>query len=379
MSAPARSDATAVGLRYVSPDGPGISRRRSGRGFRYLTPGGAPVRDPAVLARIRKIVIPPAWTDVWISPDPDGHIQATGRDARGRRQYRYHPRFRARRDRDKFARLVRFGTALPRIRRAVRRDLRRHGLPREKVLAAVIRLLEMSSFRVGNPEYARLNRSFGLSTLRRRHATVSGGTIRFRFRGKGGRLEERALVDRGLAAVVRRCQDLPGQSLFQYLDEDDEERAVTSDEINAYLREAAGTDEFSAKDFRTWVGTVLAHRALRESEDGAATSSVDPVREAIRRTAAALNDTVAVTRASYVHPAVLEVPAGPAGSEASRSARPRSAGPASRTSDERQISRRDELAVLATLRAARPTQARTARRPQVARAGGVARPRAHRT
>jgi DNA topoisomerase IB len=247
----------------------------------------------------------------------------------------------------------------------------------------------MSSFRVGNPQYARLNRSFGLSTLRTRHATVSGGTIRFRFRGKGGRLEERALVDRGLAAVVRRCQDLPGQSLFQYLDDEDEERAVTSDEINAYLREAAGTDEFSAKDFRTWVATVLAHRALREHGAEAATSSADPVREAIRRTAAALNDTVAVTRASYVHPAVLEVPPAPSGDAGTRSAPSRSAPPrgadqrtagtASRARDERPIDRRDELAVLATLRAARPKQARTARRPQVARAGGVARPRAQRT
>jgi DNA topoisomerase-1 len=388
VSAPARKDAAAAGLHYVSPDGPGISRRRSGKGFRYLSPAGTAVRDAETLARIRGIVIPPAWTDVWISTDPDGHIQATGRDVRGRRQYRYHPRFRARRDRDKFARLVRFGAALPRIRRSVQRDLRRHGLPREKVLAAVIRLLEMSSFRVGNSEYARLNKSFGLSTLRRRHATVTGGTIRFRFRGKGGRLEERALVDRGLAAVVRRCQDLPGQALFQYLDDDGEERAVSSEEVNAYLRAAAGTDEFSAKDFRTWVATVVAHRALREAAERSAGSAVDPVREAIRHTAAALNDTIAVTRSSYVHPAVLDLPPAESAAPTSRAAGERAVSPpgASATSEargaptrvQRPIDRRDELAVLATLRAAGSKSARTARRPQVARAGGVGRTRARR-
>lgn len=348
MSGPARSDAVAAGLRYVSPDSPGITRRRSGRGFRYVASSGAPVRDPATLARIRAIVIPPAWVEVWICPDPVGHIQAIGRDARGRRQYRYHARFRARRDRDKFARLVAFGMALPRIRRAVRTDLARRGLPREKVLAAVVRLLETTNLRIGNAQYARLNRSFGVSTLRRRHATVSGASIQFRFRGKGGRLEERMLVDRGLAAVVRRCQDLPGQRLFQYLDDDGEERVVTSEDVNDYLRDAAGTDQFSAKDFRTWVATVLAHRALREAA-AEASAGVDPVREAIRVTAAALNDTVAVTRGSYVHPAVLEPP------PEQEQARRRRAKPL-----ERPIARRDELAALATLRESRP--GRTARR-----------------
>ncbi len=355
MSRPARSDASAAGLRYVSPGSPGITRRRAGRGFRYETASGAAIRDAAALKRIRAIVIPPAWTDVWICANPDGHIQATGRDARGRLQYRYHARFRARRDRDKFSRLVRFGIALPRIRRVVRRDLARRGLPREKVLAAVVRLLETTSFRIGNEQYARLNRSFGISTLRRRHAQVSGGSVRFRFRGKGGRLEERTLVDRGLAAVIRRCQDLPGQTLFQYLDDDDaDERAVTSEDVNEYLRAAAGADEFSAKDFRTWVASVLAHRALR----------VESIREAIRQTAEQLNDTVAVTRNSYVHPAVLAKAASmaPAVRRASRPGAWR-----------RPIERRDELALLATLRRSAGGHARTATRAQVQGGEGAAR------
>ena len=359
VSRPARSDASAAGLRYVSPDSPGITRRRAGRGFRYETASGAAIRDAAVLERIRAIVIPPAWTDVWICANPDGHVQATGRDARGRLQYRYHPRFRARRDRDKFSRLVRFGAALPRIRRVLRRDLARRGLPREKVLAAVVRMLETSSFRIGNPEYARLNRSFGISTLRRRHAQVSGGSVRFRFRGKGGRLEERTLVDRGLAAVIRRCQDLPGQALFQYLDDDGEERAVTSEDVNEYLRDAAGSDEFSAKDFRTWVASVLAHRALR----------VEPIREALRQTAEQLNDTVAVTRNSYVHPAVLAE-----GASMTRAVR-RAARPGAR---HRPIERRDELALLATLRGSARGRARTATRAQVQGGDGAVRKRADR-
>jgi DNA topoisomerase-1 len=375
VSRPARSDATAVGLRYVSPDSPGIARRRAGRGFRYLAPTGKPIRDAATLARIRRIVIPPAWTEVWISPDPTGHIQATGRDARGRRQYRYHPHFRARRDRDKFSRLVRFGKALPRIRRAVRHDLARRGLPREKVLAAVVRLLETTSFRVGNAEYARLNRSFGLSTLRSRHARVSGGSVRFRFRGKGGRLEERTLVDRGLAAVVRRCQDLPGQALFQYLD-DDEERAVTSEDVNDYLREVAGTDEFTAKDFRTWVATVLAHRALHEAGLTPNAPRAHRIRDAIRQTAVQLNDTVAITRSSYVHPAVLAAFQAEDSSMVRRATRARDA--------DRPIKRRDELALLTTLRHRPPPESpagagnasgrpKTARRSQVACAGVAAR------
>jgi DNA topoisomerase-1 len=349
----ARKDARASGLRYVRADDPGIARRKAGKGFAYRHPSGRAVKDAATLDRIRRLAIPPAWTEVWICTDPDGHLQATGRDARARRQYRYHPRFRARRDRGKFARLVRFGDALPKIRRRVRADLARPGLQREKVLAAVVALLETTRFRVGNEEYARLNRSFGISTLRTRHAKVTGSTIRFRFRGKGGRTEERALVDRRLAAVVRRCQDLPGQELFQYPDEAGEPRPISSEDVNDYIREAAGSDELSAKDFRTWTATVLAHRALREALDGgvlddAATGGLPKriVAQALERVAEAIGDTVAVTRTSYVHPAVLETPADAAVAAA---ARPAAGGPARRTSTVT-VSRRDELAVLALLR-----------------------------
>jgi DNA topoisomerase I len=382
-AAPARRDAAAIGLRYVTPDQPGISRRPAGDGFEYVDPDGKPVRSEESLARIRSIAIPPAWTDVWISPYENGHIQATGRDARGRLQYRYHPAFRARRDTGKFARLIRFGERLPRIRRRVERDLARRGLPREKVLAAVVNLLETTRFRVGNVEYARLNQSFGISTLRTRHASVAGATIRFRFRGKGGRTEDRQLVDRRLAAVVRRCQDLPGQALFQYLDDDGEPRPISSEDVNEYVREAAGTDEFSAKDFRTWAATVLAHRALREAaaaaleaaaghpaaaarkaaaarsaaieaaEAGPAPAAPLPkrvVKAAIEQTAEAIGDTPTVTRNSYVHPAVLEAPV-----EASSRRRPLTGHP----------TREEELEVLRLLRredaAARRSQVRRGR------------------
>lgn len=353
MSRPPRSAATAVGLRYVSPDGPGIARRRHGRGFRYVRPDGRQIRDAGELARIRSIAIPPAWTDVWICPDPDGHILAVGRDARGRRQYRYNPRFRVTRDGDKFQRLVRFGVALPRIRRRVKHDLARRGLPREKVVAAVVSLLESTRFRVGNDEYARLNRSFGISTLRDRHATVTSSTIRFRFRGKGGRTEERTVVDRRLATVVRHCQALPGQALFQYVDADGVERAVSSDDVNDYLRDAAGTDEFSAKDFRTWIATVLAYRAM---------SADAPVREAVRETAEELNDTPTVIRNSYVHPTLLDAFAQDERLAVSGHAQ------STRAFDRGEIKRRDELGVLAMLRAtrehtARPSQAGRRRRP----------------
>ena len=341
-------------------DDPGIRRKKAGRGFAYERPDGKPVRDDATLDRIRALAIPPAWTEVWICTDPDGHLQATGRDAAGRLQYRYHPRFRARRDRGKFARLVRFGEALPRIRRRVRADLRRQGLPREKVLATVVALLETTRFRVGNAEYARLNRSFGISTLRSRHASVSGSTVRFRFRGKGGRTEERALVDRRLATIVRRCQDLPGQELFQYLDDAGETRPIDSEDVNAYLREAAGSDEFSAKDFRTWTATVLAHRALREALEGgdlgdAATGGLPKriIAEALRQTAEALGDTVTVTKSSYVHPAVLEPAPDAAGPGGSGGRRRRVAGAAP--------DRRDELAVLAVLRSTTRASAAAAR------------------
>jgi len=255
-------------------------------------------------------VIPPAWTDVWISPNPRGHLQATGRDARGRKQYRYHPEFRRRRDAGKYNRLVALGERLPALRRQVTRDLGRPGLPRDRVLAAVVRLLERTALRVGNEEYARLNRSFGLSTLRNRHARVGQGSIQFRFRGKGGKRIEVDVDDRRLAAVVRRCQELPGQALFEYVDrtttahgEDPTPQPIDSEDVNAYIRAATGGD-FTAKDLRTWAATMLAFRSLRTAPVEASQKKV--VLEAIRDTAAALGNTPAVARASYVHPAVLE-------------------------------------------------------------------------
>jgi DNA topoisomerase-1 len=345
-------------------DDPGIRRRRKGRGFAYESPAGRPIRDAATLRRIGAIVIPPAWTEVWICTSADGHIQAIGRDAAGRRQYRYHPAFRRRRDAGKFDRLIRFGEALPRIRRRVRRDLAQRGLPREKVLAAVVRLLELTSLRVGNDAYAALNRSFGLSTLRDRHARVTGTTIRLRFRGKGGRTEERRIIDRRLATVVRRCQDLPGQELFQYEDEAGEARPIGSDDVNEYIRDAAGDPAFSAKDFRTWTATVHAFRGLRAglAEAGTSTRGRSRLIEALRQTAEALGNTMAVTRASYVHPGVLaafdeEGPAAPA-------------LPSARGALDRPASREDELDLLRLLR--RANRAGRAARRSKAGSGRVA-------
>jgi DNA topoisomerase-1 len=256
---PVDPEATAeeAGLRYVNDAMPGIRRRRAGRGFTYAGTDGRRLTDRRVLARIRALAIPPAWTDVWICPIARGHLQATGRDARGRKQYRYHARWREVRDEAKYGRMVAFGQALPRIRRRVEADLALPGLPRERVLAAVVRLLEKTAVRVGNEEYARENRSFGLTTLRNRHAEVGTSRIRFRFRGKGGKETEVELNDRRLARIVARCQELPGQALFTYLDEDGEPRTVDSADVNEYLREISG-EEFTAKDFRTWAGTVLA-------------------------------------------------------------------------------------------------------------------------
>jgi DNA topoisomerase I len=358
-SAPPPPDAGP--LRFASPDDPGYRRRRAGRGFRFEDADGRAVTDETELARFRSLVIPPAWTEVWISPDPSGHLQAVGRDARGRRQYRYHPRFRARRDRDKFARLIRFGAVLPRIRRRVRADLATRALSREKVIAAVVALLDSTHLRVGNAEYARLNRSFGLSTLRSRHAEVAGASIRFRFRGKGGRTEERELVDRRLATVVRRCQELPGQALFQYPDPDDpgETRTVSSEDINAYIREAAGSDEFSAKDFRTWAATLLAFRTM------------DAAKAAITFTAEVLGDTPTVARNSYIHPAVLaEIDAAP---RAGRGSAPAGAAAptAPRPADLAPPKRRDELELLAFLRRRRRATTSATRTKAAAPRGGA--------
>ena len=298
-------DRGLAGLRYASDDRPGITRRRSGRGFSYRDPQGRPIRDQEIVARIRAIAVPPAWTDVWICPWPNGHLQATGRDARGRKQYRYHPRYRARREDAKFERLIAFAKALPAIREQVRRDLARPGLPREKVVAAVVRLLELTLIRVGNDEYARLNRSFGLTTLRNRHAAVHGTAVTFRFRGKSGKQHEVGLHDRRLASVVRRCRDLPGQELFQYEGDDGVPHDVASDDVNAYLDAIA--PGITAKEFRTWAGTVLAYRALRAIGKG----STDREKQrnlaaAIESTAADLGNTPAIARQAYVHPAVVD-------------------------------------------------------------------------
>jgi DNA topoisomerase I len=295
---------TLAGLRHSSDAQPGIVRRRAGRGFAYRDADGRPVRDPETLERIRAIAIPPAWTDVWICPWPNGSVQATGRDARGRKQYRYHARFRRRRDNAKFDRLIAFARALPAIRERVERDLARSGLPREKVLAAVVRLLELTLIRVGNDEYARLNRSFGLTTLRNRHADVDGAEITFRFRGKSGQQHEVGLRDRRLAAVVRRCRDLPGLELFQYVAEDGEQRHIASDDVNGYLADIA--PDITAKDFRTWAGTVLAYRALRALGRGSTDREKQRnVAAAIRETAENLGNSAAVARQAYVHPAVV--------------------------------------------------------------------------
>jgi DNA topoisomerase-1 len=304
-AAPSQDDAPKPRLRHATDRSAGISRRRAGRGFTYADPDGRRVTDAETLERIRKLAIPPAWTDVWICPDPLGHLQATGHDARGRKQYRYHTRFRERRESAKYERLVAFARALPAIRRQVDRDLARPGLPREKVIAAVVRLLELTLIRVGNDEYRRLNRSFGLTTLRDRHATVRGTSIRFRFRGKSGKPHEVGLRDRRLATVVRRCQDLPGQELFQYVGDDGEPVDVRSDDVNDYLQGIA--PDVTAKDFRTWAGTVLAYRALRALDAPETTTEAKRnVVSAIRDTADQLGNTAAVCRRSYVHPVVVE-------------------------------------------------------------------------
>jgi DNA topoisomerase-1 len=292
-------------LRHATDRRPGITRRRAGRGFVYRDADGRTIRDPEVLARVRALAVPPAWTDVWICPAPNGYLQATGRDARCRKQYRYHTRYRNRREAAKYERLIAFASALPKIRARVDEDLARNGLDRQKVLAAIVRLLELTLIRVGNDEYARLNRSFGLTTLRDRHASVRGSSVRFRFRGKSGRLHEVGLRDRRLASIVRRCQDLPGQELFQYVGEDGEPVDIASDDVNDYLRSIA--PDVTAKDFRTWAGTVLAYRALRALDppesDRQATRNVVA---AIRETADLLGNTPAVCRKAYVHPVVVE-------------------------------------------------------------------------
>ena len=302
---PAHS-AREASLRYVNDSDPGIVRIPSGRGFRYRMPDGRGLRDKAVLARIRALAIPPAWKSVWICPREDGHIQATGRDAKGRKQYRYHARFRAQRDETKYGRLLLFGESLPQIRARVENDLARPGLPREKVLALVVRLLERTLIRVGNREYTKQNGSFGLTTMRGRHVDVNGATVRFEFRGKSGKWQSIRITDRRLAPLVRRLQELPGQELFQYVEPGDGRQSIDSSSVNGYLKEITG-QEFTAKDFRTWAGTVLAALEMRElpPHDGTAHGK-RLLAGAIDSVAKRLGNTPAVCRNCYVHPAIVD-------------------------------------------------------------------------
>ena len=297
--------ARKAGLVYTTDEKPGIRRVGRPKAFRYVGPGGRRVsaRDAA---RIRSLVIPPAWTDVWICPNPRGHLQATGRDVRGRKQYRYHPKWREVRDGTKYGRLIEFARALPRIRRRTETDLRATGLPRSKVLAAVVKLLEKTFIRVGNDEYARTNRSYGLTTMRDGHVRIRGSRVQFIFRGKSGVAHELELDDRRLAKIVRQCRDLPGQELFQYRDAQGRVVDIGSSDVNAYLREVTG-EEFTSKDFRTWAGTVLASRYLRQTAPAQTqTESRSQVLRTIEQVAAQLGNTRAVCRKCYVHPAVID-------------------------------------------------------------------------
>lgn len=303
---PPFDSAKAAGLRYVNDRrSPGIRRMGRPTRFRYVDPNGRTIHDRADLQRIKSLAIPPAWSDVWICCDPLGHLQAIGRDARGRKQYRYHPHWREVRDEVKYGRLPAFADALPRLRKRVDADLRRSGLPREKVLAAVVQLLEKTLIRVGNEEYARENGSVGLTTMREKHAKVSGTSLRFEFRGKSGIEHAIDLRDARLARIVKACRDLPGYELFQYIDPDGNRQMIDSADVNAYLREICGQD-FTAKDFRTWAGTVLAAKALAEEPTfKSPTEAKRKVNRAIESVAQRLGNTKAICRKSYIHPAIL--------------------------------------------------------------------------
>ncbi len=302
-----RGAAQAAHLRYVNDAMPGIHRTRNGKGFRYADPTGAKVRDVRVLKRINALAIPPAWTQVWICSLENGHIQAVGRDQRKRKQYRYHAQWREIRDEQKYGQMVAFGHMLPAIRKRVDRDLARPGLPREKVLATLVRLLESTLIRVGNEEYARNNKSFGLTTLRNRHVEIAGTTIRFQFRGKSGVEHSVDVKDRKVARILRDAADLPGEELFQYIDDSGERRSVESADVNQYLRQITG-QEFSAKDFRTWAGTVLAVQALQTFPAFTSTAQAKRfVTQAIGAVAKILGNTNSVCRKCYVHPHVIEV------------------------------------------------------------------------
>jgi DNA topoisomerase-1 len=297
--------ARAAGLRYVSDQSPGFRRKRVGKAFTYLDADGRTIRDPETIRRIKSLAIPPAWTDVWICPDPRGHLQATGRDARRRKQYRYHPRWREVRDAVKYDRMLAFAQALPKIRERTDQDLEQPGLPREKVLATVVRLLEETRIRIGNDEYRKENGSYGLTTLRNRQVNVIGAEVRFTFRGKSGKNHSIELHDRRMARIIKRFLEIPGQELFKCVDDDGEVKAINSADVNEYLRQITRED-FTAKDFRTWAGTILAARFLRET--AGATNARRAKKELVRaiaRVADELGNTPAVAKKGYIHPAVI--------------------------------------------------------------------------
>jgi DNA topoisomerase-1 len=300
-----RDAAESVGLRYVSDNRAGIARKKTSTGFSYRRPDGARLTDRAALRRIKSLVIPPAWTDVWICPTANGHIQATGRDARGRKQYKYHQKFRETRESAKFEHVMSFAKLLPKIRKTAREHMAKPGLPRQKVLAAVVHLLETTLIRVGNDDYARQNKSYGLTTLKNRHVAVNGSEVRFRFTGKSGKQWSLAMKDRRVARIIKSCQELPGQELLQYRDENGDTHDVTSSDVNAYLREITGED-ITAKDFRTWSGTVLAALALEEARtfDSAAQAKRN-LRQAVEHVAARLGNTPTICRKCYIHPEVI--------------------------------------------------------------------------
>jgi DNA topoisomerase-1 len=333
-----RQTARHARLRYVTDASPGITRQKAGKSFAYLDTRGRRIHDPETLDRIRALAIPPAWTEVWICPRADGHLQATGRDARGRKQYRYHARWSARRDHQKFDRVMQFARALPSLRRAVQRDLQQPPLSRRRVLATVVRLLETTLIRVGNDEYARLNGSYGLTTLEDRHVAVEGRRVVFRFRAKSGVYQKVELEDQQLARSVRRCRDLPGQRLFQYIDESGARQSVESGDVNAYLRELTGRD-FTAKDFRTWAATVLAACALRErAHERTATARKRALVEAIDSVASKLGNTRAVCRKAYIHPAILDSFLSGSTMLAPKTTRPRTvAGPHALSAEEQMV------------------------------------------
>ncbi|HTV24095.1 MAG TPA: DNA topoisomerase IB [Polyangiaceae bacterium] len=298
--------ARAAHLEYARLDAPGFGRKRRGKSFAYHDERGRAIRSSSVVARIRKLAIPPAWTQVWICPSPLGHVQATGRDAKGRKQYRYHERFRALRDGAKYLHILRFGYKLPELRRTLARDLRRPGLEQSKVLSAVIELMQRTCMRVGNDRYAEQNGSYGLTTLRDRHAKIRGSELEFHFKGKSGKVHHVRLDDARLARIVRSCRDVPGQRLFQYEGNDGRFHAVTSGDVNDYLRRVTG-EPFSAKDFRTWSGTLLAVHALAASEPCTSISAKRrAVKQALEGVSAELGNTIAICRKSYVHPAVID-------------------------------------------------------------------------